>query len=152
MRPKSASSQRAKAEAAHRKVMARREAESTVRASYFRFAGSSDVPSFMRALGYDMPASAGASLPALFHAAVQVRSTSLSDSWPSEVLLKDLTNSRTLHQSWWHTVTKRLLCWICWRFLVKCDEEGTECDDFADCQRCCRHFSMLDVIHNHSAH
>ena len=48
MRPKSASSQRAKAEAAHRKVMARREAESTVRASYFRFAGNSDVASFMR--------------------------------------------------------------------------------------------------------
>ena len=73
MRPKSASSQRAKAEAAHRKVMARKEAESTVRASYFRCAGSSDVAFFMRALGYDMAASKDASLPALFHAAVQVR-------------------------------------------------------------------------------
>ena len=53
--------------------MARREAESTVRASYFRFAGNSDVASFMRWLGYDMPVSKDPSPPALFHAAVQVR-------------------------------------------------------------------------------
>ena len=53
--------------------MARKEAESTVRASYFRFAGNSDVASFMRWLGYDMPASKDASPPALFRAAVQVR-------------------------------------------------------------------------------
>ncbi len=72
MRPASASSQRAKAEAAHRKVMARREAESKVRACYFRFAGNCDVAAFMHALGYDMAASKDTSLAALFDAAVQV--------------------------------------------------------------------------------
>ena len=71
-RPASASSQRAKAEAAHRKVIARREAESKVRACYFRFAGNCDVAAFMHALGYDMAASKDASPAARFDAAVQV--------------------------------------------------------------------------------
>ena len=71
-RPASASSQRAKAEAAHRKVMARREAESKVRACYFRFAGNCDVAAFMQALGYDMAHSKDASPAALFYAAVKV--------------------------------------------------------------------------------
>ena len=117
VRPKSASSQRAKAEAAHRKVMARREAESIVRALYFRFAGNSDVVSFMRALGYDMPPSKDASPPALFHAAVQVRATSPSDFWASSMLLKDLTYLFRYHPSitvaciadW---TCKRLLWWM----------------------------------------
>ena len=71
-RPAGASSQRAKAEAAHRKVMARREAESKVRACYFRFAGNCDVAAFMQALGYDMAASRAAAPAELFQAAVQV--------------------------------------------------------------------------------
>lgn len=71
-RPGSASSQRAKAEAAHRKVIARREAESKVRACYFRFAGNCDVVAFMQMLGFDTTASKDASTPALFNAAVQV--------------------------------------------------------------------------------
>ena len=111
VRPKSASSQRAKAEAAHRKVMARKEAESTVRASYFRCAGSSDVTFFMRALGYDMPASKDASLPALFHAAVQVRDQVSRDFSTPGVVLKDLMYSFTYHASIIVAcVAKRLLC------------------------------------------
>ena len=52
--------------------MARREAESKVRACYYRFAGNWDVAAFMQALGYDMAASRAANPAELFHAAVQV--------------------------------------------------------------------------------
>ena len=127
MRPKSASSQRAKAEAAHRKVMARREAESVVRASYFRFAGSSEVVSFMRVLGYDMPASKDASLPARFHAAVQVRASSPSGFWASGMLLKDLIHSFRVYASTTVAcIAKRLLCQMSWRVLPECAEAGTQ--------------------------
>lgn len=53
-------------------MIARREAQSKVRACYFRFAGNCDVVAFMQALGFDMAASKDASTPALFNAAVQV--------------------------------------------------------------------------------
>ena len=72
MPPGTASSQRAKAEAAHRKVMAHREADSKVHASYFRFASNCDVAAFMHSLGYEMTASKDASTATLFHTAVQV--------------------------------------------------------------------------------
>lgn len=148
MRPKSASSQRAKAEAAHRKVMARREAESTVRASYFRFAGNSDVASFMRWLGYDTPASKDASLPALFHAAVQVRNQVTRDFSSPGVLLKDLMYSSTYHASSTVAyVAKRLLCWMSWQFLREHAEAGTQCAGLIYSQWYWRHSSMLNVIH-----
>lgn len=53
-------------------MMARREAESKVRACYFRFAGNCDVVAFMQALGYDVASSKDVSPAQLFHAAVQV--------------------------------------------------------------------------------
>lgn len=72
MPPGTASTQRAKAEAAHRKVMAHREADSKVRASYFRFASNCDVAAFMHSLGYEMTSSKDACTATLFHTAVQV--------------------------------------------------------------------------------
>ena len=85
--------------------MARKEAESTVRASYFRFAGNRDVASFMQALGYDMPASKDASPPALFNAAVQVRDQ------VTQRFLKCSSSTRctylyTMGQSQWHMLLR----------------------------------------------
>ena len=134
VRPKSASSQRAKAEAAHRKVMARREAESTVRASYFRFAGNGDVAAFMRALGYDMPASKDASPPALFHAAVQVRTRSLSAYWASGMVLKDLIRPSRCRKSIPMACTAiRLLCCMSWRSLPEYAQAGRHCEGVLTC-------------------